>query len=87
MVKTAKVQEDDDSGAGVVLLAIGVTAGLWAWLRSRQADSGPAFALVPRSQAQSQPAATSPTSRPRRDSKESKPQFGYDDRAQFGFVF
>ena len=87
MVKSEKVQEEnEDSGAAAVaLLAIGATAGLWAWLRSRrEAQPGLAFALEPRSQAQSPPR---PTSRPRRDFKESQPRFGYDSRAAFGYVF
>ena len=85
MVKRNKAREEnDDSGGAVILVAIAATAGLWAWLRSRRQPAPVSFAL--RSQARSQVAATSPTSGPRRDYKP-WPQFGYDDRAGFGFAF
>jgi len=88
MTKSKEVQDEEtEEGAAVVLLAIGATAGLWAWLRSRRQPVGPAFAFALRSQASSQVAATSPTIRPRRDFKAPSPQFGYTDRAGFGFTF
>lgn len=84
-MKRVKHVENDDSGAAAVFL-IGATAvGLLVWLRYRKAQpvAHPAFAFHPRSQAKSQIAATSPTSRPRRDFK----GFGYADRQAFGFAF
>lgn len=61
MAKTKKVhqEENDDSGAAVVLLVIGATAGLWAWLRLRKPAPAVSFPFVARGQATSQVVHTS----------------------------
>ena len=87
-MKKVKYDENEDQEGGAVVLGLGAAAlGIYLWLRSRKVQPAavrPAFALVSRSHAQSQPG---PTILPRRDFKEPQPRFGYDSRAAFGFVF
>jgi len=83
MAKSKKVQEEnEDSGAAAGLLGIGLVGiGVWAYLRSRKTEPASSRFLAP---GRSQVVATRRLSR---DVKAPLPQFGYTDRAAFGFAF